>query len=52
MASFFHMGGYGFYVWGSYGVMALAIIAEIVWLRRRRVAALTLAEQASQEDNA
>jgi heme exporter protein D len=38
---FFNMGGYAFYVWGSYGVFALAIAAEIVAvrLRKRRVLA-------------
>ncbi len=30
------MGGYGFYVWSSYGVTALAIAAELAWLRRQR----------------
>lgn len=40
-AEFFNMGGYAFYVWGSYGVFALAITAEIVAvrLRKRRVLA-------------
>jgi heme exporter protein D len=40
-AEFFNMGGYAFYVWGSYGVFALAIAAEIVAvrLRKRRVLA-------------
>jgi heme exporter protein D len=38
---FFSMGGYAFYVWGSYGAFALAIAAEIVAvrLRKRRVLA-------------
>ena len=29
------MGGYGFYVWGAYGVTALAVILEIVSVRAR-----------------
>ena len=29
------MGGRGFYVWGSYGVFAVAIIVEIILLRAR-----------------
>ena len=37
-SDFFAMGGYGFYVWGSFGVSALALVAE-VWLVRRRHAA-------------
>lgn len=39
-SEFFHMGGYGVYVWGSLGMMAAVMIAE-VWqlrLRRRRLA--------------
>ena len=34
-AEFFSMGGRGFYVWGSFGVFALAIAIEIVLLRMR-----------------
>jgi len=33
---FLAMNGYGFYVWGSYGVTALVIIAEILTVRARR----------------
>jgi heme exporter protein D len=36
--NFLRMGGYGFFVWGSYG-MAVAIVAIEVWqlkVRRRR----------------
>jgi heme exporter protein D len=35
MSDFFAMGGYGFFVWGSYGVTAALIAAEIVLLARR-----------------
>lgn len=35
-SEFFSMGGYAFYVWGSYLVTLLAIGAEIVFLLRRR----------------
>ena len=34
-AEFFSMGGRGVYVWGSFGVFALAIAIEIVLLRAR-----------------
>jgi heme exporter protein D len=34
-AEFFSMGGRGFYVWGSYGAFAVAIIVEIILLRAR-----------------
>ena len=32
-AEFWHMGGYGFYVWGSVGVCALLMMIE-VWQAR------------------
>ncbi|MGD8956890.1 MAG: heme exporter protein CcmD [Chromatiaceae bacterium] len=35
MAEFFHMGGYALYVWGSFGVTALLMIAEPLILRSR-----------------
>ncbi|RMD80246.1 MAG: heme exporter protein CcmD [Gammaproteobacteria bacterium] len=35
MAGFLAMGGYAFYVWGSYGVVALALALEVALLRRR-----------------
>ncbi len=34
--NFLHMGGYGLYVWGSYGVTLVVIVAEIVALVLRR----------------
>ena len=33
--NFLAMGGYGFYVWGSYGVAALCIALELASLARR-----------------
>ena len=39
-ADFFAMGGYGFYVWGSYLVTAACIAGEILFLRMRRREAL------------
>jgi len=35
MTEFFAQGGYAFYVWGSYGLAAVLMIAEIVQLGRR-----------------
>ena len=35
MSEFWAMGGYGFYVWGSYGVTFAAIAMEIWFLARR-----------------
>ena len=38
MAEFFHMGGYAFYVWTSFGLAAVLLIALVVWasLNHRR----------------
>ena len=36
MMQFLAMGGYAWYVWMAYGVLALAIVAEIVAVRSRR----------------
>jgi heme exporter protein D len=35
------MGGYGLYVWGSFGVTAALLAAEAFWTRRGRQNALT-----------
>lgn len=40
VSEFFAMNGYGFYVWGSYGIVLLAFIVELILVRQRRVAAL------------
>ena len=47
MSEFLAMGGYGFYVWGAYGVAALAIVAELLGLRMRRYAAKEAHDEAS-----
>jgi len=36
MSEFFSMGGYGFYVWGSFGVTLALMLAEPLLLRKRR----------------
>lgn len=35
MSDFFAMGGYALYVWGSFGVTALLMVAEPLLLRNR-----------------
>jgi heme exporter protein D len=35
VSEFFHMGGYGLYVWGSYGVTFFLIGMEMILLRKR-----------------
>jgi heme exporter protein D len=38
--NFLAMGGYGLYVWGSYGVTLVLIATELILLARRRRGAL------------
>jgi heme exporter protein D len=33
--AFLHMGGYGLFVWGSYGVGVLCIVIELLALKAR-----------------
>lgn len=35
-SEFISMGGYGFYVWGSYGVTFILLAAELIMLRARK----------------
>ena len=54
-ADFFAMGGYALYVWGSFGVCAVALALESFLLSRRRQAIVrslrrhALAERMDQE---
>jgi len=47
---FVHMGGYGLYVWGSYGVTLVVMLAEALMARQRSRAALHAAGDAATED--
>jgi heme exporter protein D len=38
---FLAMGGYGLYVWGSFGVTALCMALEILWVKNARAQALS-----------
>jgi heme exporter protein D len=49
MSEFLAMGGYGWYVWMSYGACALAIAAEALALRLRRRRALDEARAVSAD---
>ncbi|WP_231891513.1 heme exporter protein CcmD [Achromobacter ruhlandii] len=52
-AAFWHMGGRASFVWGSYGMLALLVLAECVSLvRRRRRALRRLAALASANPTA
>jgi heme exporter protein D len=46
------MGGYGLYVWGSFGVTALCMLVEIFWVQRAREQALNqIANELAAEQN-
>ena len=36
MSEFFAMGGYAFYVWGSYGVTLALLAVEVILLLKRK----------------
>ncbi|MEY3762410.1 MAG: hypothetical protein RL281_1015 [Pseudomonadota bacterium] len=40
-SEFWAMGGYGLYVWGSFGVTALCVALEMIWVKNARAQALT-----------
>jgi len=48
LGDFLAMGGYGFYVWGSYLVTALVLAVEIVAVRARYKAAQALSTELEQ----
>jgi heme exporter protein D len=52
VSEFFAMGGYGLYVWGSFGLTAVALAAEM-WLigRRQRQVRETLRNEFIEEGN-
>ena len=37
---FWAMGGYGLYVWGSFGVTAMCVALEMIWVKNARAQAL------------
>ena len=49
MTEFLAMGGYGWYVWMSYGACAIAIAGEAIALRARRRRARAEASVASDD---
>ena len=52
MIDWLQMGGYGFYVWSSYGMLALAIAVELFALRRHRRTAERRADEMRAEQAA
>jgi heme exporter protein D len=46
------MGGYGFYIWGSYLFSLIAIVWEVVSLKQRKKALLQQQQQSSKNVSA
>ena len=51
LSEFLAMGGYGLYVWGSYGVVLLLMVAEPLLARNRYRKALGQVGQSVEEEN-
>lgn len=45
MAEFLSMGGYGLYVWGSYGFSAVVLILNLVYARKAHSIAKRMVEE-------
>lgn len=50
-AEFFNMGGYWFFVWGSYAVALLVMVVEPLLARHRHRQALLAAARAREDDD-
>jgi heme exporter protein D len=50
ISDFVHMGGYGLYVWGSYGMTLAVMVAEALLARRRHARARAQLSLGSLED--
>jgi heme exporter protein CcmD len=50
MIEWLSMGGYAYYVWMSYGALAIAIVAELLVLASRRRRALEQLAQHAQDE--
>jgi len=53
-SEFFSMGGYGFYIWGSYGVTLILLGGEVLMLlkRKRRLGRSTADREQLKTQNA
>ena len=48
-SEFLHMGGYGLYVWGSYGGTVLVLMLEVIFLLRQSRTPTPIAGRTVQE---
>jgi heme exporter protein D len=51
MSEWLAMGGHGFFIWSSYGMLALALVIEIAVLRRVRRGAIERARALRADAN-
>ena len=51
VSEFVAMGGYGLYVWTSFGVTALCMLWEVLALRRRHMVAVEGARESIHDQN-
>ena len=49
IAEFLHMGGHGFYIWGSYGTALFLVLVEVFFVGKRRKKAKEQLEQMEAE---
>ena len=49
IAEFLHMGGHGFYIWGSYGTALFLVVTEFFFVSKRRKKAKKQLEQMEAE---
>lgn len=52
MADFFSMGGYGIYVWGSYGFAALILVFNLIYAKRAHTRATKLIQGIGKDTGA
>lgn len=50
MSEFLAMGGYGTFVWASYGVTVIVIVGNFIWSIQRRKAVLRRLQQPAVEE--
>jgi heme exporter protein D len=48
MSAFFAQGGYAFFIWGAYGMVAALFVIEILQLRSQRRTLLARIQRASR----
>ena len=50
MSEWLAMGGHGYFIWASYLMLGLAVVVELLMLRRRRADAIEQARMSAEEE--